>query len=434
MKRVLAVLLAAVLTMPAVARGRQDAGSPQSSVLQGEIRFSWWGSEVRNNATIEAIKLYESQHPGVKIVPEYSAFDGYNNKLMAQLAAKNAPDIFTMNPEWLPAVVDAGGLTDLTGLIDISAHNPQVAAACAIGGKIYGINVSLNANVIIYNKTLADEFGIKMPTGDYTWADLASIFQQVYQKSGGKTYGMPDHRMKGGLETFYTAWAMTYLGKEPPYPWTDTEILVTADDIAVFEAYFGNLPQGVVLPPEESALLGGANDQHLTERRTFASFEYAGTFGQFQSQTKDELAMIQYPNDKKGNAVSARPGLVEGVFSGSKNKALAVDFLAWFANSPDAARILKTSRGVLPSSTQLEAVIADPSLLSAQDQKIFAIINQVFAKPVNPYSPGPPGVITSLFNDTHMRLTGQEVGFGRITPAEAGKRFLEYKDELMDNY
>jgi ABC-type glycerol-3-phosphate transport system substrate-binding protein len=413
--------------------GGKQAAEKSDGELSGEIRFSWWGNEARNNTTIEAIRLYESKHPGVKIVPEYAAFDGYYNKLMAQIAAGNAPDIFTMNPEWLSAVAEVGGVADITDKIDISSHNPQVAAACSIDGRMYGVNVSLNANVILYNKSVADELGIKMPTGDYTWDDLISILAQVYQKSGGKIYGMPDQRMKNGLETIFPAWCLTHLGKEPPFPWTDTEILISADDVAAFMDYFNKVPKGVLLPPDESVLLGSGNDEHpVAFRKTFIGFEYAGTFAVFQSQTKDDLAMIEYPNNRKGrgNAVSARPGLVEGVYAKSKNQALAIDFLNWFANSPEAALILKNVRGVLPSSVQREALLARPELLSATDQKVSAVVNQVYNKSINPYSPGPTGVAT-LFNETYMRSVGAEVAFGRITPQQAGQRFIELKDEII---
>jgi ABC-type glycerol-3-phosphate transport system substrate-binding protein len=436
LKAIPAFLAAAVLVTVFTGCTKKASGNTgaDNGSLSGEIRFSWWGNEARNNTTIEAIRFYEGKHPGVKIIPEYAAFDGYYNKLMAQIAAGNAPDIFTMNPEWLSAVAELNGVTDLTGLIDISAHNPQVAAACSIGGKMYGVNVSLNANVILYNKSVADEMGIKMPTGAYTWDELIAILAQVYQRSGGKIHGMPDQRMKNGLETIFPAWCMTELGREPPFPWTDTEILISADDVAAFMDYFNRVPQGVLLPPDESALLGSGNDEHpVAFRKTFIGFEYSGTFAVFQSQTKDELSMIEYPNNRKGkgNAVSARPGLVEGIFSKTKNKALAVDFLDWFANSPEAALILKNVRGVLPSSTQREALLADPAILSLTDQKISAIVNQVYNGSINPYSPGPTGVAT-LFSEQYMRSVGQEVAFKRITPQQAGQRFLELKDETIN--
>jgi multiple sugar transport system substrate-binding protein len=380
---------------------------------------------------MEAIRFYESQHPGVKIIPEYGTVDGYNTKMLAQVAAGNAPDIFTMSPEDMPRYVEVGGVADLTGLIDVSSHNPMIVEACSLNGKMYGVNLSLNANVIYYNKTQADELGIIMPTGDYTWDDLVAILTEVYQKSGGKTYGMVDIRMVKAMETFIPAWNMTHRGKEPPFPWTNTEFLMKTEDVEAYMDYFNKVSKGVLLPPDETSTISSQIDAPISTRKTFLEFNYTGTFGMVQSQTSDNLEMIPYPNNHKGKgvAVSARPGLVESVFSGSKNKELAIDFLEWLATDPEAGKILKTVRGVLPSSRQVEALLADPMSLSEIDKKVFAITNAIYAGTVNPFSPGI--LVGSIWDETHMMAIGAEVAFGRITPRQAGLRFEEIVKDAM---
>jgi multiple sugar transport system substrate-binding protein len=353
--------------------------------------------------------------------------DGYVTKMQAQIAAGNAPDIFTMSPEDLSTYVDIGGCADLTGLIDISTHNPEVVRACSLDGKLYGINLSLNANVIIYNKTLADELGIKMPEGDYTWNDLVNLLVEVYQKSGGKTYGMVDLRMVKPLETYISAWNMTHQGKEPPFPWTDKEMIIKGEDIAAYMEFWSKVPRGVLLPPDETATLPSQINAPIGTRKTFLEWNYSGTFAMIQSQTKDDLDMVEYPNNHKGKgvAVSARPGLVEAVYSGSKNKDLAIDFLQWLSSDPEAGKILKTVRGVLPSSRQVEALLAEPDSLSEIDKKVFSITNKVYASVVNPFSPGIPGT-ANIWDETHLVAVGAEVAFGRSTPQRAGELFDEF--------
>jgi ABC-type glycerol-3-phosphate transport system substrate-binding protein len=411
---------------------KKEPSAAVSGPLSGEIRFSWWGNEARNNATIEAIRLYESLNPGVKIVPEYGAVDGYVTKMQAQIAAGNAPDIFTMSPEDLPTYVDIGGCADLTGLIDVSTHNPEVARACSINNRMYGVNLSLNANVIIYNKSLADELGIVMPQGDYTWEDLVALLVEVYQKSGGKTYGMVDLRMVKPLETYITAWNMTYRGKEPPFPWTNKEMIIKGEDVAAYMDFWSKVPKGVLLPPDETATLPSQVNAPIGTRKTFLEWNYSGTFAMIQSQTRDELEMMPYPNNRKGRgaAVSARPGLVEAVFSGSKNKTLAMNFLQWISTDPEAGKILKTVRGVLPSSRQVEALLADPGLLSENDKKVFAITNKIYTDVVNPFSPGISGT-ANIWDETHLVAVGAEVAFGRITPQQAGQRFDEFVEDVI---
>jgi multiple sugar transport system substrate-binding protein len=197
--------------------------------------------------------------------------------------------------------------------------------------------------------------------------------------------------------------------------------------------YFQRLPEGVVMPPDESVLLD-TNDHPISYRKAFISFTWSGSFVSMQDKTKDELIMLEFPHNRKGkgNAVSARPGLIESVYSGSKNKALCINFLDWFSNSAEAAVILKNVRGVLPSSVQRAALMSDPALLSDGDKKINAIVDQVYNKAVNPYSAG-PGDIYTLFNEVNLRSVGAEVAFGRITPQQAGQRYEEILREL-DTY
>jgi ABC-type glycerol-3-phosphate transport system substrate-binding protein len=429
-----AVLITGIAAVNIFAGGgaQPNSQSGASGPLTGEIRFSWWGNEARNEATINAISDYESKHAGVKIVPEYSTIDGFYNKLMAQIAAGNPTDVFSNNAEWMTPINEVKGMLDLTDLIDVSSHNPMVNQACSINGRLYGVGVSLNANVIYYNKTQAKELGITVPTGPYTWADLIKICQEVYTKSGGTTYGMVDLRMINGLETWLPAFNKTHDGKEAPFPWTDTDVIITGSDVASFMDFFNKVPKGVLMPPDEVATLSSHVDVPIARRKSFFAFEYSGSFAMYQSQTKDELEMIEYPHDGKGkgNAVSARPGIILSVYSNSKNKAVAVDFIKYFANDPAAGLILKTVRGVLPSTTQREAVLANPAALSDIDKKIFAITDQVYKKTVDPFYAPPPGIST-LFGDNYLKKIGQDVAFGRISPQEAGRQFEEMKKEVL---
>jgi multiple sugar transport system substrate-binding protein len=406
--------------------GQQPAGG---SGLTGTIRFNWWGNEERNEATLRVIAEYEAKRPGAKITPEYSGYDGVYNKLMSQIAGGNAPDVFTLSAEWLDPVVSQKAALDVSKLLDVSSHNPEVNKACSIGGVLYGANISLNANVVYFNKTLADELGIKIPDGNYTWDDLVRICAEAYTKSNGKVYGMQDPRMQRDLQDLIPVWNITHLGKDPPFPWTDTEMLMTGQDVANFMDYFGKLPRGAIMPPEESVNLQ-QQDLPFLHRKSLLGFQFASWFSYYQGMTNDELVMIEYPNDGKGKgaAVFAKPGLITCIYSRSRSPQLAADFINYLANDPEAGKILKSVRGVLPSTSQRTAVLSVPNLLTTNDQKVFSIVGQIYDKTVNPYSAGPAGTY-DLF-DRDLLTVGEEVGYGRITPAQAGARFEELKRDL----
>ena len=82
----------------AFAGGSSDANAASGAITTTDpnekvtLRFSWWGSTTRHQATLEAIELYESRHPNVTIEGEYGAFDDFYQKLLTQLAGGTAPD------------------------------------------------------------------------------------------------------------------------------------------------------------------------------------------------------------------------------------------------------------------------------------------------------------------------------------------------------
>ena len=65
------------------AQGNQETGNEDQQIT---LRFSWWGSEDRHEATIAAIEKYEELNPNITIEYEYMGFDSYYQKLLTQLA------------------------------------------------------------------------------------------------------------------------------------------------------------------------------------------------------------------------------------------------------------------------------------------------------------------------------------------------------------
>ena len=92
MKKAIVYLVCLVMLLAVVPASADDTVT---------LRFSWWGGDSRAAATLEAIELYESLNPNVKIEAEYSAFSGYYQKLITQLASGNAPDLYQVDQGWV---------------------------------------------------------------------------------------------------------------------------------------------------------------------------------------------------------------------------------------------------------------------------------------------------------------------------------------------
>lgn len=85
MAAVLAVSMSACTGMPGAADEPETSGSATgtSGDEQITLRFSWWGDNLRHEATLAAIEKYQELHPNVKIEGEYGGYTGFYEKLIA---------------------------------------------------------------------------------------------------------------------------------------------------------------------------------------------------------------------------------------------------------------------------------------------------------------------------------------------------------------
>lgn len=76
----------------------ENSNTSQKTVT---LRFMWWGGDNRHKATLDAISLYEKEHPNVKINAEYGGVTDYLQKLITQLSSGTAPDLVQIDVTWL---------------------------------------------------------------------------------------------------------------------------------------------------------------------------------------------------------------------------------------------------------------------------------------------------------------------------------------------
>ena len=98
----------AATTAPAAASTEPEATAAVFSPADAgdvTLRFAWWESDARHEATLAAISKYMELYPNVKIEGEYQGYDGYQQKLMTQFAGGTEPDLMQLdyywNPQWV---------------------------------------------------------------------------------------------------------------------------------------------------------------------------------------------------------------------------------------------------------------------------------------------------------------------------------------------
>ncbi|WP_071434287.1 ABC transporter substrate-binding protein [Angelakisella massiliensis] len=209
MKKVLAIVLAAALALTTLAgcSGGSTGTAPASSsstALTGEdggaptadqfevtepIEIEWWHAQESQYAeTIDkVIADFEAQNPNIKVNAIYQgSYTELNEKLIAAQAAGNTlPALVVANTPYV-AEYGASGLCEVldpyieaTGF-EIDDFGEGLVASTQYDGQQVALPFLISTQIMFYNKTMADEEGIKLPE---TWDEM-DAFMEAASKDG----------------------------------------------------------------------------------------------------------------------------------------------------------------------------------------------------------------------------------------------------------
>lgn len=112
-------------------------------------------------------KSYEEAHSSVELDFRIQSWSGIGPKVIKALGGKDTPDVIEVGNTQVAQYAESGGLRDLTleSMRDLGSEDwlPGLAEPGSIGGVQYGIPWYAANRVVIYNKDLFEQAGIKAP-------------------------------------------------------------------------------------------------------------------------------------------------------------------------------------------------------------------------------------------------------------------------------
>lgn len=157
------------------------------------LNFQMWSDE--EELFTELIRLYEAEHPNVKINMTCTPSSDYTVKLQTVLGGGGDVDMFGISsPPGLAEYVNKGAVRPLDDLIaaagtDLSGVQ-SILNSIAIDGKTYGLPYKTSSWFVVYNKDIFDAAGVPYPTGAWTWEEYAEIAAKLTSGEGAdKIYG-----------------------------------------------------------------------------------------------------------------------------------------------------------------------------------------------------------------------------------------------------
>jgi oligogalacturonide transport system substrate-binding protein len=443
MKKVLIVLLALILVLgvitgcapaPASDQNAPDttkeqatestasAGDSQSAEKPVTLRFMWWGGDERHEATLAAIDLYKEK-TGITIQAEYQGWDGYEQKMMTQLASGTAPDIIQLDSPWLLNLTSKDLFVELTGNehIDFSQFDQDfLDKVCMANNQLIGLPTGVNAFRLVANKNILDKAGVDI-SKQYTWDERFELGKKLHDAS-------PDDYLM-----FWDPGESWYFFEN--YIYHKTGDFIIGDDYTVHapkEAVVEALTKlkemytsGTSLPLSEVQPFSCVMDTNplWISGNIGGCADYTSKITIWQKSSDNPIVTmnIPIPTDSKALGEAYRPAQLWGVPKCSENQEAAIKFINWALTDPEAAMLLGTVRSVpaakSAADTLEEAGLLDPVLVDALEK---GAANKAPAAPVVIGD----GEINAILMDAYQKVvyddgTIEEVAQDLITRLQA---------------
>ncbi|CAA9322159.1 MAG: ABC transporter, substrate-binding protein (cluster 1, maltose/g3p/polyamine/iron) [uncultured Friedmanniella sp.] len=423
-RQFLAGSLAAAAASAGLSACSSSSGSGGDTGGSADLAFAWWGNDVRNKNTADAVAAYTTANPTVKISQQPGEWASYWDKLATQTAGNTAPDIIQMDVAYISEYGSRGALLDLEkNGADVSKFAEGTVDSGKVDGQLVGINAGVNAAVILANPEVFEKAGMDLPDDTtWTWDSMMEIASEVAAKADvptGVAAMFPTDVMFAAFlrQNGKELWQDDQLGFEAADAQSWFDLMVRYQDAKAMGTPSAMTEESTKPVDQAAIAVGTAAMQTSNSNQLEALSAAAGT----------ELKLLRFPS-LAGQATERKAwykaSMLYSASARSKDPEAAVAFINWLVNSPEAANANLAERGI-PANTEMAAAI-QPKISKVQQTvaKFIADIEPELAGTL-PNPPAGGGTLGGI-----MLRYETDVLFGKSSTAEAAQKFV---DEVKSN-
>ncbi|MBO3745235.1 sugar ABC transporter substrate-binding protein [Streptosporangiaceae bacterium NEAU-GS5] len=181
------LLVGATLTACGGSGGSGDSGQNKGS---GPVTLNYWLWDDNQQASYQSCAdAFHTANPNITVKITQTAWAQYWQNLTTQLAAGEAPDVWTDHVSYYPQFVTSGQLLDIqpyvdADKVDLGQYQGGLADLWTKDGKRYGLPKDWDTEAVVYNSDMLAKQGLAAgDLANLTWnpADGGS-FEQVIAK------------------------------------------------------------------------------------------------------------------------------------------------------------------------------------------------------------------------------------------------------------
>jgi len=426
-------------SLVALALAAPIGATAQDTALEGEIRFSWWGGQVRNDKTDRIIQLFEEKNPGVAIVRENADFAPYWERLTIQSTGNNQPCAITMQSRWMATYARPDTLMPLDelvadGTLDVTGIPETVLnAARGADGNLYMIPHAVFYFALMYNEQMLENAaaaGVAPLQWPYTWDEYAAhlrAIQPTLPEGAVATHNM------GREPDAFVPWVQSH-GEQV---FDGTKVAFSRETAIEWFNYWEALrnegvtesPEGMI--SENSALVEESN---LANGRGYATNRPPNQLGSVQTvtDTVNPGATINtrpYPVGPDGTVGMdlGSNGIAIGANCTAEQIPATAAWINYWTQDPEAAGIYQSDNGVVAipelANAQASATGTQPTQV-----RLIELYNEVVdtAKPVL-WPAGGYQAMTDVLNRSY-----DAVAFGQLSVEEGADQLISELQQQLD--
>lgn len=348
------------------------------------LRMTIWSANKGHLDLFNAIAAdFTKTHPNVSVTFDSLAFDSYTTTLTTQIAGGNAPDLAWIFETNAPDFVASGALAPLTKTLkaypgyDLDDVNPATTALWSMGGEIYAYPFSTSPFGIFVNNDLIKAAGKPTPAeliaeGKWTWDNAIDLAAAVAGKGkAGLIVRDFDYKLWDNLATIWNGWGAAPWGGAAGRTCTMADKPMVEAVSFIHDAIFKK--KAIPAPGVAADFFAGDAAMTITQISRAALLPKQNGFA---------WDLVPLPAGPAGKyAVIGQAGI--GVFTQSKNPALAAEFLAFMTKPDNAAKLAQFFPP--PRKSQLKAdVLAKANPLLSQQQIERVVIDGIATGKVKP--------------------------------------------------
>ena len=397
------------------------------------LNMAWWGSQVRHDATVKVIELYEEKNPHVTIESEFYDYEGYYTKLGTLAASNDIWDIFQLNNQFPQYINQIEPLDEYVeqGIIDVSNADESYLATTIYDGQLVGLSNGVNSFAIAYNKNIFEQLGIPEPASNWTWEEFEQISYQITEELGiyaisrfedfiaGCIIQIP--QVEKGLNFYNQEDLSNSLGFENPDYLTD-----------FFQLRKNLIDKGA--HPERGGGAASTTDlsfQAVRDSEAAMVFLSSNQLTEILSGAPEDMEIrLINPPRRKADGESGIPLRSSQMLSMAKNsvhKEEAAKFIDFFQNSEEANEILKGERGVpIMSNIREQLAQTDDTTLQATFDYL-EMISDMDNGEVNVFDSALNPEIQDQYN-----LLVEKVIYEEMTAEEAAESLYEFASNILE--